>query len=177
MKLLIITPSMDTEIGGMERFIIEISSRLIKLGHSVTILTGKGKKELTLGGIEIIRYNIWKPKLFNKLIKYIHLSVFAKRHLKKNKYDIVVAMGHSGLFLNNYLWRASGSPIALIKKEKRKLKLNLLTRFIIFFDLFSQEVIERICIRKAKFHMFPSIALKNHFEKTYDFKAYRYNTL
>jgi len=171
MKFLIIIPQMDSRIGGMERFVIEISTRLSKLGHEITILAGKSKNPISIRGVKIIRKRIFFPRLFNKAIKYIHLSFYATQHLKKNNYDFVLAMGHSGIFLKDFIWRASGSPIFIIKKEKSKLKLNLLSKLYLALDLYTQKIIERCCIQKATCHMFPSIALKNYFEKEYGFAA------
>jgi hypothetical protein len=47
------------EHRGMERFVIESSTALSKLGHVVTILTGKGRKDLELEGVKTIRSRIF----------------------------------------------------------------------------------------------------------------------
>ncbi|MEM3373798.1 MAG: glycosyltransferase family 4 protein [Candidatus Woesearchaeota archaeon] len=174
MKFLIIIPTLDLNLGGMERFVIELSTRLTKLGHEITILTGKTNKPINIENVKIIRKKIFFPKLFNKPIKYIHLSFLAKHHLKKNKYDYVLAMGLSGIFLKDYIWRASGSPIPLIRNYKKTLKLSLISKIILFFDLLFQEYLEKKCVLKAKYHMFPSEELKREFEKSYSFKSKRY---
>jgi glycosyltransferase involved in cell wall biosynthesis len=174
MKFLIIIPTLGKSVGGMERFVIELSLGLYKLGHVVTIFTGKSNNDIELSGVKIIRHKLWVPRLFNKPIKYYHLSYLAKQHLKKNSYDFVLAMGHSGIFLKEFIWRASGSPIPIIREYKKSVKLSIVSRFVLFFDLMLQQYIEKRCILKAKYHMFPSLELKKEFEKDYSFESKRY---
>jgi len=172
MNILIITPIMSKNIGGQERFVLEFSSEAAKLGNKVTILTSRHRVPLNIKGVRIIRHNILFPRLFNKLVKYMHLSLIAKNHIKKNKYDAVFALGYSGLFLENYIWRATGSPVPKVKRMRKKLnrKKGIITKILSSLDLFSQEIMEKICIKKGRIHMFPSVALKNEFERYYHFR-------
>jgi len=174
MNVLIITPILNTQVKGMERFVIEFSTELTKQGHKVTILTSKKGAPQNIKNVKIIRKFVFFPKYFNKFVKYLHLSLIAKSHLKRNKYDLVLAMGHSGVFLRNFVWRASGSPIPYIKKQKVGKKLSPISHFARRLDLFTQEILEKICVKKAKVHMFPSRKLKNLFEKTHRFESQKY---
>lgn len=85
MKILFLTRLYYPHVGGVERHIKEISSRLKKKGYKITIITTKHDKKLpfkeTKGGIEIIRFN--QPK-----IKYLGL-LYTWYWLLKNK-DFVV---------------------------------------------------------------------------------------
>ncbi len=38
-------------------------------------------------------------RLLNKLLKYVQISLIARSHLRKNGYDVVIAMGYSGFAL------------------------------------------------------------------------------
>lgn len=174
MKILIITPFLSEEIGGMERFVLEFSSRLKKQGHTVTILTGKTTKDIHFEEVSVIRHKIFLLKPFSKFFKYLQLSMISRKHLNKNKYDLVLAMGFSGLFIKGFIWRASGSPIPLVRKFRVRRSLNILSRFILSIDLFLQEWMEKTCLKNAKLYMFPSIHLKNLFEEYYkiSFKKY-----
>jgi hypothetical protein len=67
------------------------------------------------------------------------LSYAARRHLAQNKYDAVLTMGPSGLFLNDYIWRASGSPVPVMREQRRTAKMGLLSRTLISLDLSTQE--------------------------------------
>jgi len=174
MRLLIVIPILSSNVGGMERFVIEFSTRLASSGHDVTIITGRKGGDLQLDGVKIIRHRLFFPRYFSKLIKYAHISWIARSHLKKNKYDAVLAMGHSGLFLKGFIWRASGSPVPMVREARRKMRISSLSRMIISLDLFTQERMERACIRKATCHMFPSMSMKSDYERIYGFSAGRY---
>ncbi|MEM2139030.1 MAG: glycosyltransferase, partial [Candidatus Woesearchaeota archaeon] len=116
-KILIILPYFGKRIGGMERFVIEIIKELKKNNFEITLLTGKTKEDIkdnNIKGIKIIRKKIFYPKIFNKFVKYTLISYYAKKHLEKNKYDYVLAMGFSGFLLKNHIWRASGPPMFIV---------------------------------------------------------------
>ncbi len=165
---------LDSRIGGMERFVIELSLRLALAGHSVTVLTGKRPDDIDLEGVRILRSRIFYVRPFSKFFKYVQLSWIARKHLKNDRYDAVLAMGHSGLFIKDYVWRASGIPVPLIRAERLKEKRGLLSRILMEADYYSQEVIERACIRKAKYHMYPSVHVKSLFEDSYGYKSLRH---
>jgi glycosyltransferase involved in cell wall biosynthesis len=173
MNLLIIIPIMDKNYGGMERFVIDFSNSIIESGNKVTIITSRSRFPIEIKDANIIRHRIFFPKILNKLIKYSQLSFIANRHLKKNKYDFIFAMGFSGILLDDFIWRASGSPIRLVKAQKNELnkKKNFIIRTLINLDLSIQEKLESICIKKAKIHIFPSTELKSSFEASYRFSA------
>ena len=173
MKLLIITPVLNKKIGGQERFVIEFASELAGRNHDITVLTSDYGTPIKLEKVKIVRHRILIPKYFNKLVKYAHLSLVARKHLRKNKYDYVIAIGYSGFFLDSYIWRASGSPINVIRKQKTG-NYSSLTKIGVFIDNFTREYMERRCIRRASMHMFPSRRLKSEFEKAYRFRAKRY---
>lgn len=173
LRILIIIPILNSNIGGMERFVVEFSTRVSQLGHNVTVITSGYGNHFKLNGVKVIRHKLYFPRYLNKLVKYLQLSLIAKRHLKKYKYDVVLAMGYSGVLLNNFVWRTSGSPVPLTKVHKN-LHNNLFKRGLTNFDLLTQKILEKHCIRKAKFLMFPSVKLKLDFENLYDFKAKRY---
>ena len=55
MKILFLTRRFYPDIGGVEKHVYEISKRLVKLGHDVTVVTQSTGKENKIDGIEIIR--------------------------------------------------------------------------------------------------------------------------
>ena len=174
MRYLIILPKLDKEIGGMERFVIEISKCLDESGHSVEIFTGTSPNPISIPNVKIIRVGIFTPRLFNKAVKYLQLSYKARTHLKKNKYDAVMAMGFSGFFLEHFIWRVSGSPVPITYQRQKRLTTSLFSKIYLELDKISQQIMERRCFRKADRHMFAALAIKSLFEKTYGHKPKNY---
>ncbi|MEM2131445.1 MAG: glycosyltransferase family 4 protein [Candidatus Woesearchaeota archaeon] len=168
-KILIILPYFGKRIGGMERFVIEIIKELKKNNFEITLLTGKTKEDIkdnNIKGIKIIRKKIFYPKIFNKFVKYTLISYYAKKHLEKNKYDYVLAMGFSGFLLKNHIWRASGPPMFIVENEKMK-KLNFISKIINKIEIEILKKIEKKCIKNASFLIYPSKYMKELFENEY----------
>lgn len=82
MKIVFLTRRFYPDIGGVEKHVYEISKRLIKKGHSVTVITqSQGEKE-KIDGIRVIRIdNV--PKNFSEKI-HIWKWVIVNRKLFKN---------------------------------------------------------------------------------------------
>ncbi|NTV24235.1 MAG: glycosyltransferase family 4 protein [Nanoarchaeota archaeon] len=156
MNILFILPVFEKKIGGMERFVLEASQELALQGNEVSVLTSGDSVKIP--DVQIISVNVPKPRVFNKPIKYYFTSLAAKKHLKENKYDLVIAMGFSGVFLKDHLWRCSGMPVQI----KYNSPVSLL-------DSWLQSIFEKASIKKAKFHMFPSLEMKKLFEERYSF--------
>jgi len=97
MKILQITSSFFPVVGGMEKVVLEISRRLVKMGHKVTVLTSDLYSdkpfigEENLGGIKIIRF---KNKY--NLLGYGYCPD-AMRWLKENfqNYDVIHSHGYN----------------------------------------------------------------------------------
>lgn len=97
MKILQITSSFFPVVGGMEKVVLEISRRLVKRGHKVTVLTSDLYSdklfigEENLNGIKIIRF---KNKY--NLMGYGYCPD-AMRWLKENfqNYDVVHSHGYN----------------------------------------------------------------------------------
>ena len=58
MKIVFLARRFYPDIGGVEKHVLEISNRLIKLGHTVTVITqsqNEKKTKETVGGISVVR--------------------------------------------------------------------------------------------------------------------------
>ncbi|MCD1294184.1 glycosyltransferase family 1 protein [Methanocella sp. CWC-04] len=93
MKIIQVCPRYSPYIGGVETHVAEISGRLAKNGHDVTVVTtdpsGKLKKAETVDGIKIVRFPAFAPGD----AYYISPSIYS--YIKRSgKSDVVHAHGY-----------------------------------------------------------------------------------
>jgi len=61
MKILFLTRRFWPDVGGVEKHVYEVSKRLAKLGHKVTVITQSQGEKIGIDGIKIVRIGIF-PK-------------------------------------------------------------------------------------------------------------------
>jgi len=92
MKILFLNRLYSPHVGGVEKHVEEISQRLLKKGHTITIITEKFNKNLKnterIKGIKIFRIPYPKIKIIG--LFYIWIWLFKHRHLIKQA-DIIHA--------------------------------------------------------------------------------------
>jgi len=89
MKILFFARSFYPNIGGVEKHVLEISKRLVKMGHQVTVVSESTKKNTNIKniyGIKILKINVGKNEKKKKII--IWKWLWKNRNLIKNA-DIV----------------------------------------------------------------------------------------
>ncbi|WEU40358.1 MAG: glycosyltransferase family 4 protein [Candidatus Odinarchaeum yellowstonii] len=109
MKILQVSAYPPGRYGGSERFAIQLSERLAKKGHEVTLITSNFDKQVfyeKVNGVKVYRY-----KCINNLWNVNPLTVIFPKLLREgDKYDVVHAHGHI-FFTSN--------QVALVKKIKK----------------------------------------------------------
>lgn len=86
MKILFITPNYHPHIGGVEKHVREVSTRLVSRGHNVTVMTVKHAvwypdHELD-NGIEVIRFKRSPKPFVNRLLCNIRFLASFRRFLE-----------------------------------------------------------------------------------------------
>lgn len=83
MKIIFLTPRFSPHIGGVEKHVFEISRRLLKKGHKVTVITDKYNDKLpvteVIDSIRVIRFSYPKIKILGLIV--IWNWIFKNRNL------------------------------------------------------------------------------------------------
>ena len=95
MKIAQICPRYFPDIGGVETHVKEISERLVKEGHDVTVITtdptGKLNKRDMINGVKVISFRSFAPGNSYYFAPQIYF------YLKKHNYDIIHAHSYHAL--------------------------------------------------------------------------------
>lgn len=66
MKLLYVSPRYYPHVGGVEYVVKSAAERLVRRGHSVTVLCGEpgleNLNEERINGVPVIRWPVWAPE-------------------------------------------------------------------------------------------------------------------
>jgi glycosyltransferase involved in cell wall biosynthesis len=124
MRILQVSPYFIPYIGGQERYIYELSKKMIEFGNSVTVLTSnfpKSKSYEVIDGIEIYRFDMLGTILRNPvtpgILKYLYNNI--------NKYDIIHT--HNGYVFTSLLCtiiKTINDAVPLVLTYHGQLKYN-----------------------------------------------------
>ena len=92
LKVLMFVPQYPFPVvGGLEKQAHELSVKLVKYGHDVTILSGiidtKNKKIENINGVKIFRFKWYRFKLFRFIVTPFYIFHFLYKN--KSNYDIL----------------------------------------------------------------------------------------
>ena len=155
MKILQITPSLSN--AGAERFVVDISNQLSKLGHDITIISLVGEFNSFYLSKEINK----KIKLIflNKKMKGFSFKVFnlLNNFLKKNNFDII----HTHIRSLNYislpnLINSKNKIVHTIHSDASKESRSKLVR-LYRKQLFKNKFVYPVCISEVSLDSFKKI--------------------
>jgi glycogen synthase len=113
LRVLMVTPRFLPEMGGVERHVHEVASRLAKSGCAVTILTTDRSHRLLARevreGFEIRRVRAW-PKHWD-----LHLAPALGRDIASDRWDVVHVQSYHTCVAPHAMWTANrrGLPFVL----------------------------------------------------------------
>jgi glycosyltransferase involved in cell wall biosynthesis len=113
MRVLMVTPCFLPEIGGVERHVQEVASRLTASGCEVTVLTTDRSRRLpaseTRDGFEVRRVSAW-PRQSD-----LHLAPALGRRIVKDRWDVVHVQSYHTFVAPHAMWAATrrGLPFVL----------------------------------------------------------------
>lgn len=92
MRIAQVCPRYSPYIGGVETHVEELSKRLVRMGHEVTVIStdpsGRLPKSETIDGVSILRFPAFAPG------DAYYLSMGLRSYMKKAKFDVVHAHGY-----------------------------------------------------------------------------------
>jgi glycosyltransferase involved in cell wall biosynthesis len=113
MRVLMVTPCFLPEVGGVERHVQEVASRLAASGCEITVLTTDRSRRLppreTRDGFEILRVRAW-PKQSD-----LHLAPALGRGIAQDRWDVVHVQSYHTFVAPHAMWTATrrGLPFVL----------------------------------------------------------------
>ena len=155
MKILQITPSLSN--AGAERFVVDISNQLSKLGHDITIISLVGEFNSFYLSKEINK----KIKLIflNKKMKGFSFKVFnlLNNFLKKNNFDIIHTHIHSLNYISlPNLINSKNKIVHTIHSDASKESRSKLVR-LYRKQLFKNKFVYPVCISEVSLDSFKKI--------------------
>jgi glycosyltransferase involved in cell wall biosynthesis len=104
LRVLMVTPRFLPEIGGVERHVQEVASRLTRSGCTVGVLTTDRSQRLPVrevrDGIEIRRVRAW-PRCSD-----LHFAPALGRHIESARWDLVHVQSYHTLVAPHGMWAA-----------------------------------------------------------------------
>jgi glycosyltransferase involved in cell wall biosynthesis len=92
MRIAQVCPRYRPYIGGVETHVEELSKRLVRLGHEVTVIStdpsGKLPESEVVDGVKVVRFPAFAPG------DAYYLSMPLRAHMKKADFDVVHAHGY-----------------------------------------------------------------------------------
>lgn len=144
MKIIIISSSYKPNIGGVEEAVYNLAKEYKKLGHNVSIITGKWPRSLerkeVIDGIEVERINFIMPTfsvrgILKFMLKFPFIFSMFTRSILSKKPDIlhIQCIGPNGFYtlLFKYIYNiplivtAQGADVQELPKESRLMKWTL----------------------------------------------------
>jgi glycosyltransferase involved in cell wall biosynthesis len=146
MKVLQVSPYFYPYVGGQERYVYELSRKLIEYGHEVTIFTSnfpKGKTFEVIDGIRVRRFRIFGRPLRNPIVPSLLFSII--REIED--FDVIHAHNEHGF---------STLICTLVKTVKGKKPLIITCHGQLKFNTALKDFIERMYSRSLGVMIFKS---------------------